>query len=247
MSAPSSPPHTERHPTDVAKLHGYRLVVAQETEKGRRWDETKIKSMTGGDKMTARFMRCDFFDFVPKFKLWIVGNHKPRLDNVDEAMRRRMLLVPFLVQIPAEERDPDLTEKLKAEWPAILRWCIDGCLEWQRTGSGPAQDRHRRHRRIFRRSGPHQAVARRLHRGRRPVRLHTDRPAVRLMENMVRRAKPQDRQFQSTGRYLGRPRVHQETIARGHPRLPQSRPKNSHLAQRIKPTSTLGDRSDLPL
>jgi Family of unknown function (DUF5906) len=78
--------NTERHPTDVAKLHGFRLVVAQETEKGRRWDEAKIKSMTGGDKMTARFMRCDFFDFTPKFKLWITGNHKPRLDNVDEAM-----------------------------------------------------------------------------------------------------------------------------------------------------------------
>jgi putative DNA primase/helicase len=128
---------TERHPTDVAKLHGYRLVVAQETEKGRRWDEIKIKTMTGGDKMTARFMRCDFFDFVPKFKLWIVGNHKPRLDNVDEAMRRRMLLVPFLVQIPPEDRDPDLSEKLKAEWPAILRWALDGCLEWQRIGLAP--------------------------------------------------------------------------------------------------------------
>jgi putative DNA primase/helicase len=125
---------TERHPTDVAKLHGYRLVVAQETEKGRRWDETKIKSMTGGDKMTARFMRCDFFDFVPKFKLWIVGNHKPRLDNVDEAMRRRMLLVPFTAQIPPEERDPDLPAKLRAESAAILRWAIDGCSEWQRIG-----------------------------------------------------------------------------------------------------------------
>ena len=77
-------------------------------------------------------MRCDFFDFVPKFKLWIVGNHKPRLDNVVEAMRRRMLLVPFTVQIPPEERDPNLPAKLKAEWPAILRWAIDGCLEWQR-------------------------------------------------------------------------------------------------------------------
>lgn len=128
---------TERHPTDVAKLHGYRLVVAQETVKGRRWDETKIKTMTGGDKMTARFMRCDFFDFVPKFKLWIVGNNKPRLDHVDEAMRRRMLLVPFLVQIPAEERDPNLMEKLKAEWPTILRWALDGCLEWQRIGLAP--------------------------------------------------------------------------------------------------------------
>jgi putative DNA primase/helicase len=129
--------NTERHPTDVAKLHGYRLVVAQETEKGRRWDETKIKSMTGGDPMTARFMRCDFFDFVPRFKLFIVGNHKPRLDNVDEAMRRRLLLVPFLVQIPVEERDQELPAKLRAEWPAILRWMLDGCAEWQRNGLAP--------------------------------------------------------------------------------------------------------------
>jgi putative DNA primase/helicase len=129
--------NTDRHPTDVAKLHGFRLVVAQETEKGRRWDEAKIKTMTGGDRMTARFMHCDFFDFVPKFKLWIVGNHKPRLDNVDEAMRRRMLLVPFTVQILPEERDPDLPANLKAEWPAILRWMIDGCLEWQQIGLAP--------------------------------------------------------------------------------------------------------------
>jgi putative DNA primase/helicase len=129
--------NAERHPSDVAKLHGFRLVVAQETERGRRWDETIIKSMTGGDKMTARFMRCDFFDFVPKFKLWIVGNHKPRLDNVDEAMRRRMLLVPFTVQIPPQERDPELSEKLKGEWPAILRWMISGCLEWQQVGLAP--------------------------------------------------------------------------------------------------------------
>jgi putative DNA primase/helicase len=127
----------DRHPTDVAKLHGARLVVAQETEKGRRWDETKIKTMTGGDKMTARFMRQDFFDFVPTFKLFITGNHKPRLDTVDEAMRRRLLLVPFTVQIPPEERDPDLPRKLEAEWPAILRWCIDGCLEWQDIGLAP--------------------------------------------------------------------------------------------------------------
>ena len=62
---------------------------------------------------------------------------KPRLDNVDEAMRRRLLLVPFTVQLPPEERDPDLPRKLEAEWPAILRWMIDGCLEWQRIGLAP--------------------------------------------------------------------------------------------------------------
>jgi putative DNA primase/helicase len=128
---------SERHPTDLAKLRGARLVVAQETQKGRRWDETKIKALTGGDKITARFMRQDFFDFVPTFKLFICGNHKPRLASVDEAMRRRLLLVPFTVQIPPGERDPDLPRKLKAEWPAILRWCIEGCLEWQRIGLAP--------------------------------------------------------------------------------------------------------------
>jgi putative DNA primase/helicase len=127
----------ERHPTDIAKLHGARFVIAQETEKGRRWDEAKIKTMTGGDKMTARFMRQDFFDFTPTFKLFITGNNKPRLDNVDEAMRRRLLLLPFTVQIPPEERDPDLPAKLMAEAPAILRWCINGCLEWQRIGLAP--------------------------------------------------------------------------------------------------------------
>jgi putative DNA primase/helicase len=129
--------HGERHPTDVAKLHGARLVVAQETQKGRQWDEAKIKALTGGDKQTARFMRQDFFDFIPQFKLFITGNHKPRLDNVDVAMRRRLLLVPFTVQIPAEDRDPDLPNKLRAEGPAILRWMLDGCLEWQRLGLAP--------------------------------------------------------------------------------------------------------------
>jgi phage/plasmid-associated DNA primase len=82
-------------------------------------------------------MRQDFFDFVPTFKLFIVGNHKPRLSSVDEAMRRRLLLVPFTVQIPPAERDPELPRKLGAEWPAILRWCIDGCIEWQRVGLAP--------------------------------------------------------------------------------------------------------------
>jgi putative DNA primase/helicase len=127
----------DRHPTELAKLRGSRLVVAQETQQGRAWNEAKIKAITGGDKQTARFMRQDFFDFYPTFKLFIAGNHKPTLNNVDEAMRRRLLLVPFTVQIPPSERDIHLTEKLEAEWSAILRWAIDGCLEWQRIGLAP--------------------------------------------------------------------------------------------------------------
>src|ERR1700722_4692796 len=83
--------NVDRHPTEIAKLMGARLIVAQETQKGRRWDESKIKNLTGGDKLSARFMRGDFFDFKPTHKLLISGNHKPSLRNVDEAIRRRFL------------------------------------------------------------------------------------------------------------------------------------------------------------
>ena len=87
----------DRHPTEVARLKGARLVVAQETEKGRRWDETKLKVLTSSDRLSAHFMRQDYFDFDPTHKLLITGNHKPSLASVDEAMRRRLLLVPFTV------------------------------------------------------------------------------------------------------------------------------------------------------
>jgi putative DNA primase/helicase len=124
----------DRHPTELARLRKVRLTVTQETPKGRAWDEAKIKNMTGGDPITARFMRQDFFDFDPTHKLLIAGNHKPSLRIVDEAIRSRLLLIPFIVTIPVEERDPELTEKLKPEYPAILRWMIEGCLKWRKHG-----------------------------------------------------------------------------------------------------------------
>jgi putative DNA primase/helicase len=128
---------TERHPTDLAMLRGARTVIAQETEDGQRWAESRIKNLTGGDPISARFMRQDFFTFEPSFKLMIAGNHKPSLRNVDEAVRRRFNLIPFTVTIPKAERDPHLPEKLEAEWPGILAWAIEGCLEWQRIGLAP--------------------------------------------------------------------------------------------------------------
>lgn len=128
---------SDRHPTDLAGLRGARLVTAVETEEGRRWAESKIKTVTGGDKITARFMRQDFFEYTPQFKLLIAGNHKPGLRSVDQAIRRRLHLIPFTITIPAGERDPKLNDKLKAEWPGILAWMIEGCLEWQQCGLAP--------------------------------------------------------------------------------------------------------------
>jgi putative DNA primase/helicase len=127
----------EQHPTDMAGLRGARFVTAIETEDGVRFAEAKIKSLTGGDKIAARFMRCDFFEFVPELKLVIAGNHKPGLRSVDEAIRRRLHLVPFTVTIPEVDRDSRLSEKLRAEFPGILAWATHGCLEWQREGLKP--------------------------------------------------------------------------------------------------------------
>lgn len=120
--------------SDVASLQGARMVTAQETSEGRRWDEQRVKQLTGGDVITARFLYGNEFSFAPTFKLVFAGNHKPMLRNVDEAMKRRLFLIPFTQTIPASERDPLLGEKLRAEAAGILQWAVDGCLEWQRAG-----------------------------------------------------------------------------------------------------------------
>ena len=129
--------HHPQHATSIAALRGARLVVANETEDGSRWAESKLKELTGGTPITARFMRMDEFSFVPQLKLMISGNHKPRLRNVDIAMRRRLHLIPFTAYFPEEKRDPKLAEKLHAELGGILQWAIDGCLAWQREGLLP--------------------------------------------------------------------------------------------------------------
>ena len=122
----------ERHPTDLAMLRGARLVTCAETTEGRAWDETRIKQLTGGDPITARFMRCNFFTFVPTFQLMIVGNHQPNLRNVTDAVKRRLAIVPFVHKPVVPDRL--LEEKLRAERPGILRWMLDGCLTWQAHG-----------------------------------------------------------------------------------------------------------------
>lgn len=128
-----------QHPTDVAGLIGARLVICGEVEQGRRWAEAKIKSLTGGGRISARFMRQDFFEFTPQFKLFITGNHKPGLRNIDEAMRRRLHLIPFTVTIPEGERDKRLLAKLRTEWPGILQWMIEGAVRWHAEGLGKSR------------------------------------------------------------------------------------------------------------
>jgi len=122
----------DRHPTDLAMLYGARSVSVSETEEGRPWAEARIKQLTGGDKVTARFMRKDFFTFLPTFKLTIVGNHPPVLSDVDPAIRRRFLILPFTRQ--PNVVDIDLEKKLWEEAPQILAWATRGCLELQKRG-----------------------------------------------------------------------------------------------------------------
>jgi putative DNA primase/helicase len=128
---------SDRHPTEVAALRGARLVTATETEDGRRWAEARIKELTGGDKVTARFMRQDFFDFTPQFKLAFAGNHMPALRTVNMAISRRFRRVPFTVTIAEDKVNVHLAEELMAEAPGILQWFIEGCLAWQKDGLKP--------------------------------------------------------------------------------------------------------------
>ena len=119
---------------DLARLAGARMAIAAELPSGRRLDEEKIKDMTGGDTIAARYLHKEFFEFSPIFKLWMYGNHKPTIYNTDEGIWRRINLIPFEVVIPESERDPKLRETLRAELPGILAWAIRGCQEWQAQG-----------------------------------------------------------------------------------------------------------------
>ena len=127
----------EQHPTNIAGLAGARLVSATETDRGSRWDEQKIKSLTGGDPIRTRLMRENFFTFIPQFTLLFLGNQRPAIRDLDDALRRRFHLIPFT--FTPTERDTSLPGKFMQEAPAILQWMIDGCLAWQAEGLNPPQ------------------------------------------------------------------------------------------------------------
>lgn len=125
----------EQHSTELAMLRSARVAIATETDEGKRFAESRVKLMTGGDRITARFMRADFFTYQPQFKPVIAGNHRPKFRNADEAIRRRLHLIPFTQTFA--EPDRELPEKLRAEAGGILAWAIAGCLAWQRIGLQP--------------------------------------------------------------------------------------------------------------
>jgi putative DNA primase/helicase len=124
----------ETHPTDRADLFGKRFVACIETEEGRRMAEALVKELTGGDRVRARRMREDFWEFAPTHHIWLAGNHKPVIVGSDRGIWRRIKLIPFEVVIPEAEQDKKLPAKLAEELPGILNWAIAGCLDWQRDG-----------------------------------------------------------------------------------------------------------------
>ena len=110
------------------------MVTAVELNVNRQLDEAKIKSMTGGEPITARHLYKNFSEFIPLFKLWFVANDRPHVRATDDAIWRRIRVIPLNVQIPDAEVDPDLPDKLRAELPGILSWAVRGALAWRREG-----------------------------------------------------------------------------------------------------------------
>lgn len=124
----------EGHPTMYASLHGKRLAISSEIEESAHWAEARIKSMTGDETLTARFMHKDFFTFTMTHKHIVAGNSKPRLKGDDFAMVRRMILIPFNQKFEGARRDNNLPDKLKAEYSGILQWAIEGAVKWALSG-----------------------------------------------------------------------------------------------------------------
>ena len=120
--------------SDIARLKGARLVTSVEPNEGVRINEGLLKQLTGDDPVTARKLYGEEFEFKPEFKLWIATNHKPIIRGTDTGIWRRIHMIPFTVQIPEEKVDKNLKHKLKAEMTGIFKWCVDGCLMWQREG-----------------------------------------------------------------------------------------------------------------
>jgi putative DNA primase/helicase len=119
---------------EIAQLAGRRLVATIEVDQGKAMAEALVKTLTGGDRITARFLYRNSFEFEPTFKLWQAVNHKPDVKGSDHGLWRRIKLIPFMETISADEKDPDLAAKLTAELPGVLAWAVRGCLDWRSAG-----------------------------------------------------------------------------------------------------------------
>jgi putative DNA primase/helicase len=119
---------------DLARLPGARLVAASEPEMGVKLKDALIKTLTGGEPIAVRRLHQDFIEVHPHFKIVLSGNHKPRIDDTSDGIWRRVILVPFDIQIPADQVDKGLPAKLRAESAAIFRWMVEGCLLWLEGG-----------------------------------------------------------------------------------------------------------------
>ena len=126
-------------PVELAALKGVRFTSTVETSYGQRFAESLIKQITGGDEVQVRFMRQDPFTYKPQFKIWLASNNKPDIRGRDQGIWSRIMLIPFTVMIPPQERDKQLGEKLKKEGEAILSWAVEGCLAWQKEGLNPPE------------------------------------------------------------------------------------------------------------
>lgn len=137
----------DRHPTEIADLFGRRMVTAHETGEGGHLKEDTVKQLTGGDKVKARFMRADFFEFPPTHKLQLLTNHKPIIKGSDNGIWRRVLLMPYLARWASSEevaagrahfvKDTRIAERLKAEIQGVLTWVIEGARFWFQDGLQP--------------------------------------------------------------------------------------------------------------
>lgn len=124
---------------DIARTKGKRLIACSELNEGQRFNAKTVKSMTGGEMITARFLYGDEFEFMPSGKVWIAANHAPKVNDADNAMWRRIIRLPFTNVVPEAKRDPQVKEALRTDpqvKSALLAWALHGCLDWQARGGG---------------------------------------------------------------------------------------------------------------
>jgi putative DNA primase/helicase len=129
----------DTHPTGLADLYGVRLAIASETEEGKHLATARVKALTGRDRIKARYMRKDYFEFEPTAKIWLFTNHRPVISDTTPAMWKRLILIPFRAHFDPDspQCDKRMPEKLWAEREGILAWLVQGCLAWQREGLNP--------------------------------------------------------------------------------------------------------------